>query len=175
MNNSFCAVIWRFIVCPFRVSAEKPLSVSVTHLLSQELGDAWGPRRLLEQSPATEPTGGCMSTPAASDKGLPGEPGGGQLTWACEDDTTLDQEARRAGRERGPWWSVHLLGTSYGDTHPSSHPHPSVCQRGGAHTSWERALGTQHPSNRPHPSAHPPQRICTLRKCRSYSCLRRGQ
>ena len=72
MNNSFYAVIWRFIVCPFRVSAEKPLSVSVTHLLSQELGDAWSPRRLLEQSPATEPTGGCMSTPAASDKGLPG-------------------------------------------------------------------------------------------------------
>lgn len=77
-------------VCPFRVSAEKPFSsVGVTHLLSQEFGDVRSPRQLLEQSRVTELTGGCMSTPGASDKGLAGEPGGGQLTWAREDDVVL--------------------------------------------------------------------------------------
>lgn len=77
-------------VCPFRVSAEKPFSsVSVTHLLSQELGDVRSPRRLLEEGQVTDPTGACMSTPGASDKGLAGEPGSGQLTWAREDDAVL--------------------------------------------------------------------------------------
>ena len=90
MNNSFYTAIWHLIKFVLFVFLQKPFSsVGVTRLLSQELGDVRSPRRLLEGGQVTDPTGGCMSTPGASDKGLAGEPGSGQLTWAREDDVVL--------------------------------------------------------------------------------------